>query len=172
MCTAVYGNRWNLENREVILVNFSALEIRIVNETLEQPLAEFFLALKGAGDDRHFHPHPFTDEEASKRAHYLGKDCYYVLVEGDKVLGYGMLRGWDEGYEIPSLGIAIHPSARGAGLGKLLMHFLHVAAQRRGARKIRLKVYPGNSVAVKLYKDLGYTFQAEEAGQLIGFFDL
>jgi len=150
----------------------SALEFRIVDETLEQPLADFFGALRDAGDDKHFHPHPFTDEEAKRRAQYSGKDLYYVLVEGDKVLGYGMLRGWDEGYNVPSLGIAMHPSARGMGLGKLFMHFLHAAAWRKGASKVRLKVYPDNTTAVTLYQKLGYTFQAEEAGQLVGFIDL
>lgn len=153
-------------------MNSSALEFRIVDETLEQPLAEFFRALTRAGDDKSFHPHPLTDEEAKKRAQYSGKDLYYVLVEGDEVLGYGMLRGWDEGYEVPSLGIVIHPSVRGIGLGKLFTHFLHAVARRRGASKIRLKVYPDNTNAVTLYKELGYTFQAEEAGQLVGFMDL
>ena len=150
----------------------SALECRIVDETLEQPLVEFFRALKRAGDDKYFHPHPLTDEEAKRRAHYSGKDLYYVLVEGDKVLGYGILRGWDEGYEVPGLGIVIHPAVRGMGLGKLLMHFLHAAARRRGASKIRLKVYPDNGIAIRLYEGLGYTFQAEEGGQLVGFINL
>ena len=153
-------------------MNSSALEFRVVDKTLEQPLAEFFRALKKAGDDKHFHPHPLTKEEATNRARYSGKDLYYVLVEGDKVLGYGMLQGWDEGYAVPSLGIAIHPLARGMGLGKLFMHFLHTAARRRGISKVRLKVYPDNTTAVTLYKGLGYTFQAEEAGQLVGFVDL
>ena len=150
----------------------SALEFRVVVKTLERPLAEFFRVLRRAGDDKTFHPHPLTDEEAKRLAQYSGKDLYYVLVEGDKVLGYGMLRGWDEGYEVPSLGIVIHPSVRGMGLGKLFMHFLHAAARRRGASKIRLKVYPDNTTAVTMYQELGYTFQAEEAGQLVGFVDL
>jgi len=150
----------------------SALEIRIVDKTLEQPLAEFLRTLEKVGDDKHFHPHPFTDEEVKRRAQYSGGDLYYVLVEGNTVLGYGMLRGWDEGYDVPSLGIAMHPSVRGTGLGKVFMHFLHAAAWRKGASKVRLKVYPENTTAIMLYKKLGYTFQSEEAGQLVGFIDL
>jgi GNAT superfamily N-acetyltransferase len=153
-------------------MNSLALEFRLVDNTLEQPLARFFHALKKSGDDRHFHPHPLTDEEAKRRAEYSGTDLYYVLVEGDTVLGYGMLRGWDEGYEVPSLGIVIHPSVRGTGLGGLFMHFLHTVARRRGANKVRLKVYSDNTSAVALYKKLGYTFQTEETEQLVGFLDL
>lgn len=148
------------------------LEIRQIDQTLEKPLAVFFRHLRKSKDDRYFHPHPFTDAEARRYAQYSGKDMYYVLVDGCRVLGYGMLRGWDEGYEVPSLGIAIQPSARGQGLGKLLMRFLHAAARHRGAKRIRLKVYSENTVAVKLYQGLGYSFQSRESEQLVGFFEL
>lgn len=137
-----------------------------------QPLAEFFQSLREAGDEAEFHPHPFTAEEAARRCQYTGRDLYYILVDQSQVLAYGMLRGWDEGYEIPSLGIAVHPRQRGKGLGRLLMEFLHAAARHRGARTIRLKVYPRNARAVRLYESLGYVFQREEAGQLVGFLDL
>jgi ribosomal protein S18 acetylase RimI-like enzyme len=52
------------------------------------------------------------------------------------------------------------------------MHFLHAAARRRGADKVRLKVYPDNIRAIELYRELGYTFEAQEAGQLVGIVDL
>lgn len=152
-------------------MNTVALEIKRVDKTLEHPIAELFRILQNERN-KTFHPHPFTDEEAKKHAQYIGKDLYYVVLEGDHVLGYGMLRGWDEGYEVPSLGIVIHPSVRGTGLAKLFMDFLHTAARRRGARKVRLKVYPDNTAAVNLYKKLGYVFESKKAGQLVGFVDL
>jgi len=84
-------------------------------------------------------------------------------------LAYGILRGWDQGYEIPSLGIAVHPEARGGKLGELMMHFLHSAARRKGARQVRLKVYGKNVSARNLYIKLGYKFDTvEEGGQLVG----
>lgn len=70
---------------------------------------------------------------------------------------------------MPSLGIAIDPLVRGMGLGKLFVSFLHAVARRRGASEVRLKVHPNNAIAIRLYKGLGYTFQAEEAGQIVGF---
>lgn len=130
------------------------------------------MALRAAGDEKHFHPHPLTDGEARRRARYVGKDLYYTLVESGRVLGYGMLRGWDEGYEVPSLGIAVHPNARGVQLGELLMRFLHAAARRRGATRVRLTVYPDNTAAIALYRKLGYSFQAADNGRLIGLIDL
>jgi [ribosomal protein S18]-alanine N-acetyltransferase len=136
-------------------------------------LAQFFELLKARGIEQSFHPHSLTTDAAHERASYCGNDVYVVLCEADSVLGYGMLRGWDEGYDIPSLGIAIHPDAQDQGLGRLLMDFLRSAAKRRGANKIRLRVSPENRRAVSLYRSLGYEMAAEESSPyLIGFLDL
>ncbi len=145
------------------------MEFRRLAPDLERPLAEFFSALVAAGDDRVFHPHPFTPEAAAERARYSGKDVYCVAVARDQVLAYGMLRGWDEGYAVPSLGIAIHPAARSIGLGRAMMLYLHAEARRRGAPRIRLKVYPENTSAVALYRSLGYELSSAEGDQLVGF---
>jgi [ribosomal protein S18]-alanine N-acetyltransferase len=150
----------------------NGIEIHLLSPRWAKPLAEFFAALASEGADRQFHPHPLTSEEAERRCQYSGKDLYYVAVEQQRVLGYGMLRGWDEGYETPSLGIAIHPQARGRGLGRALMQFLHHVARRRGASRVRLKVYSENQKAIALYESLGYRFAAAEDNQRIGTVNL
>jgi len=138
----------------------------------KEPLLEFLSALLDSNDTQNFYPHQFTAEAVEQIIHNSHSDLYYVLVEGDHVLGYGLLRGWDEGFEIPSLGIAIHPNARGIGLGRALMLFLSVAAKRKGARKIRLRVKLDNLRARALYESLGYKFESEENNYLIGFLAL
>jgi ribosomal protein S18 acetylase RimI-like enzyme len=149
-----------------------AFELRVVSPEWEESLADFFAVILMSGE-KYFHPHPFTPESAKAIAQHCGEDLYYVLVDGKTVLAYGILRGWDQGYEIPSLGIAVHPEARGGKLGELMMHFLHSAARRKGARQIRLKVYSGNASARTLYAKLGYKFDSvEEEGQLIGRLEL
>jgi [ribosomal protein S18]-alanine N-acetyltransferase len=145
-----------------------SLEIRVLSPEWERPLASFFSSTGRAAEDL-FHPHPFTDEQAKLLTHYSGKDLYYLFVDGVDILAYGMLRGWDEGYDVPSLGIVVHPDARGQGVGEVFMHFLHSAARKKGARKIMLKVYKENAAAYKLYLKLGYQFDGEEQkGQLVG----
>ncbi len=150
----------------------ASLECRKLTAEWKKPLLAFLSALEEANDTDYFHPHPFTDDAVEKIIHSARKDLYYVLSEGNDVLGYGMLRGWDEGYEIPSLGIAIHPRVRNTGLGKVFMHFLNAAARRKGARKVRLKVKRENTRAAKLYESLGYNFLSEEKGYLVGFLEL
>jgi ribosomal protein S18 acetylase RimI-like enzyme len=149
-----------------------ALEFCRLRPPLQTRLAAFFDALTAGGDDRWFHPHPFTAEEAARLCAYQGRDLYYAAVAGDGVLAYGMLRGWDEGYETPSLGVAVHPDARGLGLARTFMGFLHVAASLQGARQVRLKVYPDNIGARRLYESLGYRLEPAADGQWIGVLDL
>lgn len=149
-----------------------SLQILIPRLRHEKALTEFFSTLEQARDDKYFHPHPLTSEEAHKRCTYTGNDLYYVLIERTQVLGYGMLRGWDEGYEVPSLGVVIRASARGFGLAETLIHFLHTAARRRGARKVILRVYRENHAARRLYEKIGYTFEDSGDAQLRGSIDL
>jgi len=103
-----------------------------------------------------FHPHLFTPEQAVKIAHYNGLDYYAAVLLDDRMVGYGMLRGWDEGYEIPSLGLVISASFRGLGLGHLMMNYLHTVVRLRGAKTIMLKVYKENETAARLYRQMGY----------------
>jgi ribosomal protein S18 acetylase RimI-like enzyme len=149
------------------------MEVHALCPAHADALARFFEVLKAHGIDKTFHPHPFTAEAARDRANYAGQDLYFVLLKGSDVMGYAMLRGWDEGYEVPSLGIALHPDAQGQGLGRLLMEFLHVASLQRGAKTIRLRVYRDNKSAITLYRSLGYKLtQDRDCRYLLGLLDL
>jgi ribosomal-protein-alanine N-acetyltransferase len=153
-------------------LNTGALECRRLSSEWKKPLLGFLKTLEATNDMEFFHPHAFTNDAVEKITQTVRNDLYYILADGEDVLGYGMLRGWDEGYEIPSLGIAIHPQARAIGLGRVFMQFLSAAAKRKCERKIRLRVKAGNIRAVKLYESLGYVLGSEEDGYLVGFLDL
>jgi ribosomal protein S18 acetylase RimI-like enzyme len=82
-----------------------------------------------------------------------------------------MLRGWSEGFDIPSLGLFVHPQFRALGLGRAFMEFLHSEAKRKGADQIRLTVHSDNVGAVALYRSFKYDFQPLPGsnGRLVGF---
>ena len=156
-----------------MIIDVKPIEFRKLTVEFVSPLMDFLHALEETGDDKRFHPHPFTIETVRALAIHAGKDLYYVLTEGNAVIGYAMLRGWDEGYEIPSLGISIHPLARKRGWGILFIHFLHAVAHRHGAKKVRLRVSANNKEAIQLYNKLGYEFQPiEENGYLVAYYSL
>jgi [ribosomal protein S18]-alanine N-acetyltransferase len=148
------------------------LEYRVLTADWKHPLLNFLNVLEGRNETDFFYPHPFTEEALDNILGVAALDCYCVVTEGKEVLGYGLLRGWDDGYEIPSLGIAIHPDARSTGLSKGLMNFLHDAARQRGAKAVRLRVKAENAPALALYKSLGYSFPSHENQYLVGFLDL
>jgi ribosomal-protein-alanine N-acetyltransferase len=139
-----------------------------IDTTWIDQLTLFFENIHTTGNDTCFHPHPFNKEKAQELGHYKGCDLYFVQTMEKEICGYGMLRGWDDGYKVPSLGIYIHMDHRGKGLGEIFMVFLHEQARKKDAQKIRLKVYPENIGAVHLYQKLGYSFSGNEHGQLIG----
>jgi ribosomal-protein-alanine N-acetyltransferase len=150
----------------------AGLEFRRLRPELVAELAEFFRAFAAGPDHAFFHPHPMTDAEAARICGLAGRDLYYAACDSGRIIAYGMLRGWDDGYEIPSLGIAIHPEARGRGLARPFMVFLHAAAKARGAAKVRLTVYGDNQRAVELYRRMGYGFAAKNERELVGILDL
>jgi FkbM family methyltransferase len=136
-------------------------------------LAALFSDLRAAGDDRFFHPHELTADEAQRLCTRSGADYYCVAIGfNGNAVGYGLLRGWEQGYDVPSLGIAVHPAARGRGLARALMSHLHAEAARRGSPRVRLKVYPQNTAAVRLYESLGYHFADRSGEQWVGMLEL
>ena len=136
-------------------------------------LVAFLTRLAEAGDGRLFHPHPFTHEAVEPLAAGRG-DEYHVLTAGrdGPVVAYGMLRGWEEGYTVPSLGIAVDGACRGMGIGRRLMTHLHAIAAARGAGTVRLKVYRSNEAAIALYRSFGYEFRAFSEEQWLGLVNL
>ncbi len=86
----------------------------------------------------------------------LTKNFYTLLREDSKSIGFGMLRGWDEGWEDICLGLIVHQDYRGKGYGSFLMSCLVDEAKRRGLARIRLHVNPENTTAINLYKKFGF----------------
>jgi ribosomal-protein-alanine N-acetyltransferase len=52
--------------------------------------------------------------------------------------------------------IAVADAARGRGLGEALLAAAESAAQRHGARRMRLEVRQDNAAAIRLYERMGY----------------
>jgi len=117
-------------------------------------------------DDR-FHPHPLTSAEAQRIAEYRGPDVYLVGWRGEAAVAYGMLRGWEAGYQVPSLGVAVAADEYRKGFGRQMMVALHAEAARRGASRVRLRVDPSNLPAVRLYQSFGYLATGEERGETV-----
>lgn len=144
------------------------LQIVKANICSVSKLSEFFSSI----NSEKFHPHVFDHANALKICNHIGKDLYYVITNDEDIVAYGLVRGWDEGFEIPSLGIYVSEKYRSKGIARMFMPFLHLSAKLKGAKQMRLKVYKDNLKAIRLYVSLGYVFKEHDDAQFIGTIDL
>ena len=105
---------------------------------------------------RHFHPFPLSRQTACLIAHTEHLDKYYIAFKGERIVGLCMLRGWDEGYKIPSFGILVDYRCKALGLGRRMTEFAIAKARELGCPSIRLSVYSSNTYAIGLYRSLGF----------------
>lgn len=140
------------------------LQIAKLNPNLTETISVFFQTVES---DK-FHPHGFDPSDAYKLCNYTGKDLYYAMINEEDVVAYGLLRGWDNGFKDPTLGIYVSSKYRKMGIAKMFMSFLHLSAKLMGADKTILKVYKDNYKAINLYTLCGYVFNDFDEKQLIG----
>lgn len=138
-------------------------------ENIKDLIIPFFNSI----NDGYFTPHPFNEGQIDKIIKE-DKDLYYFAIFENRIISYGMLRGWSEGYSIPSLGIYIDEKYRGIGLGKMFMNFLHASAKLHGAKEVRLTVIKTNISAISLYKKIGYSFGENciNDNKLVGYINI
>jgi ribosomal-protein-alanine N-acetyltransferase len=103
-----------------------------------------------------FDPFPLDAAQARKIALDDGEDAFYLARSGKLPVGFSMLRGFDEGYAIPSFGIFVDQRSQGRGIGRKLTAWTVEQARGRGCPAVRLTVYAANLAACRLYESLGF----------------
>jgi [ribosomal protein S18]-alanine N-acetyltransferase len=118
-------------------------------------LAALFERNSGAVTDS-FDPFPLNDAQARSIALKAHEDLYYLALQGRRAVGMSMLRGFDEGYEVPSFGIVVDREHHGQGIGRQLTVWTIEQARLQDCPAVRLSVYADNAVARGLYESLGF----------------
>lgn len=151
----------------------SRLEIRRLTPADREDLAALFAAFRADPATVHFfHPHPFTDEVAKDLCERQGRDLYFLARVAGRPVGYSMLRGWDEGYAVPSFGVGVHPEARGQRIGQQLLAQAILESRAAGASRLRLTVLKANEVARRIYEQFGFQLSEKDAESLLGVLEL
>ncbi len=143
--------------------------MEIIDFTQEKIPTFMDFIVKNYNDLSFFYPHEMDSASLNDILLTKKQDQYKIVTYRNKIIGYGILRGWDDKYEIPSLGIMIDKDFRGTGVSKMLMSFLESAAKLQGSTKIRLVVHKDNTIAINTYTKLGYILENHNDHQLIGF---
>ncbi len=87
---------------------------------------------------------------------------YYVLCEGNKVIGYSGIWITPDGTHLTTL--AIDENLQRRGLGSLLLKMVLAKAYLEGISKMSLEVRPSNKAAQRLYASHGFKVQQRWKG--------
>lgn len=121
------------------------------------PLSRLFRENNHDSITRNFHPFPLTTGSARLLTTQIHQDLYFGAFLDELIIGFGMLRGWDEGFDVPSLGILVDHFHQRRGIGRLLTNYAISLAESKNCKKIRLSVYEDNLPAIALYSSIGFT---------------
>lgn len=86
----------------------------------------------------------------------------FVAVDGQTVVGWAdIFPAWaDAVAHCGTLGMGVHPSYRGRGLGRQLLLACIEKAKAKGITRIVLQARADNEVAIKLYESMGFAHEA------------
>ena len=96
----------------------------------------------------------FHEEKISQE---MGRNgvAYYLMKEGDEILGYAKtVKDLEKKIEIEKLYVL--PTTQGQGLGLKFMEHLLLQAKHEGVKKLWLNVYDQNPGAIKFYERFGF----------------
>lgn len=106
--------------------------------------------------NKHFIPFEIKYDNLKSILEKVDKDLFIGIFVNKKIAGFFMLRGFDEGYEIPSYGVWISSQYTNKGLAKLTLQYSLSFCQITGVKRIMLKFHPDNMIAMKMYKKFGF----------------
>lgn len=133
----------------------SALEIKRLNINQSEELANL---LQSADDNysQYFIPFPFDLKTISEVLSKSIKDQVYGIYVEDNLVGFYMLRGFDEGYSVPSYGVWISEKYSNKGLSTFTLQHAISFCKLNSIKKIMLKVHPDNITAKHIYEKYGF----------------
>jgi ribosomal protein S18 acetylase RimI-like enzyme len=152
----VLNGHAGLEQAPVSIGGAGALVIRNLQPGDAAVLSVFFMENDREDVRRHFHPFPLATETAKSICMDRSGDQYFAHFDDTRILGFGMLRGWKEGFSIPSFGLLVDHRAAGRGIGTSLTAHAVQRAQDLGCPAVRLTVHSDNQTAIRLYARTGF----------------
>lgn len=120
-------------------------------------LGELF-AQDGSAYLKHFSPFELSADGVVDALSCARGDGYWMLSLDGRMAGFFMLRGFDQGYAIPSFGVYVARWARNRGLSKIALAFAVGQCRELHCTALRLSVHPDNAPALAVYETAGFRF--------------
>lgn len=122
---------------------------------------------------RFFYAFEFDEEKIGDILVRRKKDVYSGLFWQGALSAIFMLRGWDEGYDIPSFGVFVAEKYRGGSFMRISLEIAKTISRLSGAKQLRATIHPDN-ISPRGARRLGFTQSGgtTEAGNIIYHMDL
>ncbi len=105
---------------------------------------------------RYFSPFNFDEDTLQNVLARAKEDVFQGFYLDERLIGLMMLRGWDDGYKVPALGVFVGEEHRGYGLMTLAVEITKVTCRLRGVGRVMYKAHPDN-IPAKSAERLGFT---------------
>lgn len=101
------------------------------------------------------------------------KDCRFVVLEDEKVIGWSALSGISERCVyggVCEVSVYVAKNSRGKGIGKLLLKALVEQSEKNGIWTLQAGIFPENVGSIELHKKMGFREVGfrEKLGELNG----
>lgn len=118
----------------------------------------YLLTVDNSDYRKYFLPFDTTPQSLSAMLANTREDRFWGIRSGPNLIGMFMLRGLDQGYQIPSFGVYIAQKSSGKGLSKLALHYVLAWCRLNECEAIILSVHPNNVYARRVYETTGFQF--------------
>ncbi|MEM9500642.1 MAG: GNAT family acetyltransferase [Pseudomonadota bacterium] len=107
----------------------------------------------------------FPDDPARNQAHNaipakleLNDGLFWVALTGDNAVIGTIMAGWD-GHRGWLYAVAVDPTCRRSGRGRMLVDHALKELSRRGCNKVNLQIRKGNEEVAAFYRTLGFAIE-------------
>src|SRR5258706_2333414 len=123
---------------------------------------------------RFFYAFPFDENSIAMMLAACQNDIYYGAFADDRLVGFFMLRGWDEDYNIPAFGVVVDQEFNGYGISSLGLEMAKSLCRLRKVERIMLKVNPENIAGKTVYERAGFLPTETESltGNIVYYYDI
>ena len=133
------------------------MEIKIITINHSEELSDL-LNSEEIGYTKYFNPFKFDYSTIISILQNSINDKFFGIFIENKLIGFYMLRGLDQGYTVPSYGVFISNRFSGLGLAKLTLQHALSICKMNNINEMMLKVHPNNIYAKKMYEDFGFNY--------------
>jgi acetolactate synthase-1/2/3 large subunit len=156
------ANRWEC----LVSVVPSDIVLRHLTPEDEPALTRLFADNDAPEVTDDFYAFPLDAATAHRLAHHSGADRYYGVWSGNRLAGLAMLRGWEEGYEIPTYGLLVDRGMHGQRIGVRATALALTEARSLGASVVRVNIDASNERSLRMCRRCGYVDVARDGARI------